>query len=356
MSKPNGSQFVPDSVGYLYHAYSQEIAFLHQDYKNWYCSNLIQLWASETQMMAGKIFFDMNNTGVSGLRLCDYMPFCNYEIIEKKTICSLLKPSQFFKNQLAVGKSVVTFLDKYYIKGSGQWYQTKHFSHLFYIDAYDEVSKKFLGKTYVTNIGLSTSETNWTVNSKHAYETVEIPEEEFELGFDRMNNKPYELAIFIEVVQDRRYNFDIKKFIASLQDFIDGTNTVYGHFANDNQDTIPKVYGSDTYRVLKKYFSEKIFDQTWVDIRPLALLWEHKKMQSQRIEYLKDFGCLKNTSRHVDSFKRIEMHANKIRFSHLEYVHTKKDRNLAIIVEGLNEIKKLERSATSDLLADLIGV
>jgi hypothetical protein len=106
------------------------------------------------------------------------------------------------------------------------------------------------------------------------------------------------------------------------------------------------------YEELASFFQSVSEQPAAMDIRPLQLIWEHKRCMQLRLQRLVELGWLANDA-HGREYEPVIERANSLRLLGLKYLMTSKGALLSRIAEGLRELGELERSILAPVLSRL---
>lgn len=147
----------------------------------------------------------------------------------------------------------------------------------------------------------------------------------------------------------KSYQFDIALVKELLGDYLYSQNSserVRG-FYNPTDDY---YYGMQVYANLKLHYDvENIIHS---DIRPLHVLWEHKKLMFQRIKYMIDKGYLKPDS-YLDDYSEIERLALVCRNLLLKYRLSPNKSRIPNLTTQLDAIVEKEKAILDKLLNEI---
>jgi hypothetical protein len=133
-----------------------------------------------------------------------------------------------------------------------------------------------------------------------------------------------------------------------LDDYINSINTSEKYRIYDNP-LADRVFGMDIYKYLHKYFDLLMSDKINYDIRPLHILYEHKKCMVLRLKYMYNNNYINNIQYIYDKCKDVEMKSIVVRNLQLNYFITKEKKYIYKIKNKLFEIEQNEMSALNCL-------
>jgi hypothetical protein len=211
---------------------------------------------------------------------------------------------------------VYLYLDEYYLNNSIS-YQKFHFTHdslitgfnddnFFYLFAYDKTGK-------LTNRKITSDEIT------HAFKELD-------------NVYQFDSDIFLYRPIKHYYKHNLDTIKNNLNDYLNGTNTLYIDIKNYHEDFI---YGIKTYQILYNvYLNEKIN----IDIRIPHKILEHKKIISELVLYLQTRGII-DSPLLLSDIKVIENLAQVIKLNTIKFNYAKinklkiKEKILKLLIE-----------------------
>lgn len=331
----------PPFIGYSSHAKALAILSTTKEYLPWFYNNYIQLCC--------KIDFHT----VHDVPLDFYLPLkkdCNYYLNNPLLFSQVIRKSvvetmgqdivAFFKNCLDRGFYIDTFLNELYIPERIGYRRSDYFHdnllygydderEVFYLAGYSQFS------TFVASI--------CTYNElRMAY--ASCPEELW-----------YKCIYLYHIELDQggaeageRFSFDIGLFKLSLSDYLHSINSSQC-YATFNNPTQRMKFGLEIYDSLIENFSTNLF---WEDLRPLHILWEHKKGWMDRVSYLHGQGFL-NSSDYERVMPQFEYLCEKsLQTRNLQIKRMIKNKNYEeSIFKNIDEIKQTEARVIQDLLS-----
>jgi hypothetical protein len=257
----------PPLISLLHHAYPLTAAQVHKDFLAWFYSNYIQL---EYDLDNLRLNFFTNII----LGNCVLCPILDYKILDLEFLhLSHIDIIDFIVDSINMGYYVTTYLDEYFVPKRNA-YQNHHNRHDTMIFGYDLNNKvlKIMG-----------------FDKKQHYCASNISFSEFGDSYAGCIDKTTDVILFKakdEFSYEPSYKFDIINIINLLEDYLFSADTCERLRIIKN----PKegfTYGISVYKELIRYFQFVIENKIGLgDVKPLHLLWEHKKCMVSRIEYL----------------------------------------------------------------------
>lgn len=244
-------------------------------YLNWLATNFIQLYCYKD--------FDIHAIPLNynaGLYLNDdFYSFCPYLRVQN------IKYSLLKKNNISITKFIIealnddnyvdVYLNEYYVP-QGKGYGKYDYYHGNMIYGYDLQTEIFNIVGYDENSLVRHSEITFKQFEKAIIEDGR--EGWYRTGL---------LSIF-KLHPYFTYTFNVKLMITQLEDYINSKNSLNGFYLMENEDS-RVVHGISVYDYLKENITN--FQR---DVRPLHVIWEHKKMMLIRLNYLKFHNLINN--------------------------------------------------------------
>lgn len=312
---------LPPVIGYLHHAYHLSVAQGHPDFNEWFNSSYIQL---RYYPKTGWLNFITVNY--------EFYPLIDWQSFSSKIIKSNdIDIIKFVISAIENGYYVWLYIDEYYDPNRIS-YKIRHNMHECMLYGYNT------GKGSLYSIGF---------NTQFSYTYSEISFSDFLSAFDSADGgspvrmlKPNETDL---------YKFDLINVKNILEDYINSRNTSerIRMFRNPTSDAI---YGVQIYKYLKANIENPKYREYLYDIRPLHILWEHKKCMISRIKFLYDHKYLDNLDPLYGAYGDIEKKALMIRNLQLKYANSKKEDYIKKITSYLDEIHDEEIDVLTQLL------
>ena len=318
----------PMITTYNQHAHLLSILMNYHFTKSWIYSNYIQLYINRDYK---------HNWGDF------YFPF-PYELKPSDTCKWII--SQKIKREIAVSKweSITDFIidninshnyihimvNYYYVPLSDR-YKKQYSLHDMLIYGYDLNKKLF----YVAD---------FFMYGKYSYETISFLD--FEQAFYTYNqttNRDYlnGLIYLYSLNENCDYEFSIHNIKNALKAYLHNIMPEYWNKYNyKNSENI--VFNREIYTTLKNYVTEKMCEQSEIDIRPFCLLMDHKKMMNLRIRYLCDQGFYKYNNYNECQLNEIENKSKIVVNTLIKYNITRNTTYRDKIITLLNYIDEKE--------------
>lgn len=336
----------PPIIGYSSHAKALAILGINNDSLAWYHSNYIQLCCKvDFNQIAGvplDFFIDIKK---------DYNYYLNNPIIFTQTIRRDLVEScfdgdivAFVKNCLDRGYYFDSFLNQFHVPYRGA-YQRSFILHDNLIYGYDDQKKEL----DIYGFGYN-----------HTFINSTISYDEFASAYHSCPIEDYYKSIYLyHIEKDRggspgeKYIFDVDLVIQSLTEYISSYNSSK-HFSYFNNSTDKMVFGLSCYDSLINNLATDIF---WDDIRPLHLLWEHKKCMISHCQYMFNNNFILDSMfyRIFDGLHSIEKEALILRNLQLKLRITKNDSIKLNILDRISLMQKKEELLYKQLLNAIIS-
>ncbi|WP_405130572.1 hypothetical protein MHB43_23915 [Paenibacillus sp. FSL H8-0317] len=291
-------------------------------YKPWFVSNFIQMYCyKDFSIHANPINF---NTGI--YLNDDFYSFCPYLRVQNIKY-SLLKKNnvsivQFIIEAIDDNNYVDVLLDEFYVP-QGKGYKEYTYYHGNMIYGYD------LQNGIFELIGYN--ENNVIRRSKLTFR-------EFESAFVEGGREGWYREGLISIFKIHpysTYDFNINIMLQQLSDYVNSIDSLYSLSIMQNCDT-RIVHGISVYDYLIRNISSYKDD-----MRPLHIIWEHKKIMLFRLKYLKDYNIINMTDfdQLYSEYSLIEQLALKTRNLQLKNKVRPNDKNISKIKNNIEKIK-----------------
>lgn len=309
--------------GLQYLAYALNILLYYEECLPWFYSNYIQLVWNNDFTFSLTFFPNWFSTN----------PWLDVQVLKKDTIkANNINIHDLIMNCINSKMYFYASFDEFYVPHK-HCYGKRHFQHDFMIYGYDSVQKEYLLLGYT---------------DKQIFETTPISFAQLEEAFF-LNAVGTENVHLISKKENFKYDFDLRLVYEMLGDYLNGRNSsercrMYG-------DTLEnRVFGLDIYKYLRQYFKLLVRANIYCDIRPLHILYEHKKCMVLRLEYMYNNNYIDDDSHLYDDCKCIENETLAMRDLQLKYTITNDKSCLNKIVNKLFEIEQKEKKLLENLL------
>lgn len=349
----------PQIIGYQSYAFPLGIVANYDNCLPWFYSYYIQLRCVSNFIERRDLWFDFLDGNVfGGIPCLDYDFYTkedfsyNYDNLVDQIIESIGKDSYIY-----------TSVDLFYIPKTIPYQQT-HYSHDILV------------------LGYNLHDSSLTIghfNNKGLFDIYNIPMIDFysafiSSGFPICNEQ--NLVILLKMKDKNHiYNLDVNHIKKMLTDYISskepssmaGMDFAFKNKFHSDQalrcmseyydSNITKmkrdrIYGITVYDYLLQYieclpgYSEIDFD-----IRPIHILWEHKKCMVMRIHFMHQCGYLDNKADLLlETFSQIEQKAIALRNTGIKYYFTKNNQLLGCMKLSLEEMRINEHKAVTSLV------
>ncbi len=338
MSEKNLPITIPPIIGYTIHAYPLSVIFNYNETLPWFLSNYIQL-VCDTRCKG--IFFDFSVLSciLEGNKWIDSVYPGNPWIKRNSIQFYLLRDynieiNDFIINSINNNNYVVLHLDEYYIPDTRS-YKIRTFYHENLVYGYDLKAKTYNVLGY---------------NGKGIFGNMRIGFDTFEKGFNsNLSSWPNGQIKLISYNEEYSYELDLVLIRDQLTDFLNSqhTDNNYRTFRNPSQNC---VYGLAVYDGLIEYFSLLSERKVYYDIRPLHILWEHKKCMLLRMEYLLKLYPSTKLEEIYKQYQLVEKKCMIMRQYQMKYSMSNKPELLDDIISTLKMVCEYERNILSDFI------
>ena len=316
--------------GYLHHAFPLSIMPNHRYFNNWFYSNYIQLFSA-------KDYSDL----ACPLNFYLYQDYNNYSLLEigkinRELVESITDIDRFIVNALNKGYYIITFINDFFIPTRDS-YQKKSGTHDILINGYDHFEGTLTASSYI--------------NKK--FTQFPIKKSNFIDAYTYNNYAFYDYAHEVLLLKPNhtiQYPLNYELIIQLLDDYLSSTNSFRSSFFPTHDKL---AFGLDVYKYLiNDLVKVQNGSKGGVDIRPLHLVWEHKKVMLARICFFLEKGYI-NNSEYATDYADIEQSAKYLRLLMFIYSATRSYETITTIVERLHKMQNDEYSILSKLLSEL---
>ncbi|GEM_PF-2817830 len=326
----------PPIISYLHHAYALSINFAHQQqFLPYFYNNYISL----------RCYQD-----IAAYRSYDYFNFYNFTYypcltLEQMTadfISDYLKEHviDFLIRLIDQQFYALLYVDLYYISAS-RHYQTTHFTHDVFVHGYDNDERQLYLKGFLKNGSFG--------NYQVSYDDFIAANANGHAHFSWQN------YVNLFKFDNGDYPFDIGYLKTQVRDYLQARNP--------QTDTLPFIrpsgrfnqptnFGIATYDSMQEYFKLLRSGELSNDIRPVQVIWEHKKIMLDRLAYLHEQGYLQNLSLH-EQYKEVKHKAEMTRSLYLKFERRQDMALIDTMSQFMEEAKQLEVKVLEKLLTTL---
>lgn len=139
-----------------------------------------------------------------------------------------------------------------------------------------------------------------------------------------------------------------------LEEYASGQNKTdrFSTFFNDGR----LVYGSGVYGCFYVYLEQLIGKSSEYDIRPFQILWEHKKIMLQRLNFIQNYiseislDFVRPLDSIISEYSQIEQKVDHTRYLMLIYEKRNKIQLLKDVMNLLKEVETNEQVIISNLI------
>ncbi|ETT65448.1 hypothetical protein C173_20511 [Paenibacillus sp. FSL R7-277] len=315
-------------IGYQHHAYPLSISSLHPSFYDWFYCNYIQLYCNNDTPQFNLNFYEFS-------RLNPKSPLLEEMYLPKTFIFKYADPMRFLIDSISNDHYIVTFVDEFYIPNRSA-YRKFHNVHDILLYGFDET------KGVLDVAGF---------NAKMQYGYSQVNLRDFEQAFIDIKTSDGYLVRWangmhlFQVKFEKSFHFNLKITIELMQDYLLSRNTSIRFRMYD--DPSENIYGVDVYDSVVQYL-RKSTDE--LDIRPLHIIYEHKKCMVSRLKYLLDTSTLDIPEYLINEYCKIEQDALKARNIGLKYQMNKNPVVLEHIVNVIEEVREREIRTLSEVI------
>ncbi len=270
----------PPIVGYLHHAFPLSVLFGKGECLPWFYSNYAQLacpagYDFKALITGRREKFDFYVHPGSRDLLTPLLESFWFDRSIEMSDGGLIS---FLLRSLDSGYCIQACVDEFYVPGMA-CYQKQHRTHEILVSGYDLETESF-----VVSIGFD-REGDYTVD-EISFEEVERAIGSADLA-GHYNQQGLGLMRPTKRVE---YDLDVAWVVEQLEDYLRSRNSSKRFRVLATPDD--RLYGLATYGWLKRYFEHLIDHHDCYDIRPIHILWEHKKVMADRARYLASRGLI----------------------------------------------------------------
>ena len=321
----------PPIVGYT--VYPLAIVAAHDAYLPWFYSQHIQVFCPPDFPENLSAKFDFYRHPLSRQNPC---PLLNTFWLHRSHCTDAYGAiTPFLIQQLDEDRYIQLYANEFHIPDRGKYLKT-HYTHALLIFGYDLERGDFdiLGYNRQGNFA----------PSKIAFEHLEI-------AFQRIHYLPerMETVGLFAYNPDALFEFDLHLAIDALEDYVFSRNT--SERFRMMAPPIDGLFGIETYRELITR-CERCHPSRF-DIRPLHILWEHKKCMLGRIRYMETRGHIDPSDGFSNGYEQIEDMAQIVRMMALKLRASHNTTLLVRLMARLEHLAQCEVNLLGCLLESL---
>lgn len=321
----------PPIRGYLHHAYPLSIMAGHDDFIPWLHSNYIQLYCA-------KNYESVHGTHFNFYFYNDYhyYPLLRCARIDREVVESVSDILTFIIQSINKGYYLIVYINEYYIPKRPAFGKF-HNVHELLISGYDTVTRQFSVSSF----------------ADRKYMRYEITFDNLLEAYSKADYRSLWYANDIQLLKIERettYEFNLPLVLNQLNGYLHSTINYRPALMPVPEDQL--ACGLEVYRYLKNALISMSKQKMVTDVRPLHILWEHKKCMRERIRYLLDRKMITNEELHTH-YKAIESTIDNCRLMFLLYEKSRDQNVLAKIMKKLDEVSKAEKEVLKELLFEL---
>lgn len=332
----------PFIKGYSDYAYPLSVILNDPKSIEWIYCNFIQLYFS-TDDFENPIRFYYSDFTNRHDRLWDVKnPFLDYQIIHKDTleVCNV-NIVEFLISMINLDNYVYLYLNESFMS-TREKYCKERYMHVNLFYGYDLDKKVFF-------------EVGYNKSAHYAYD--EISFEEVQKAYDKEYRHFYNdknmIYIFKLNKNSIQYNFDVNSVINQLKEYLNSSDPSrrYSEYLND---TYYLSYGMEVYEKYKCYLKEYYKNHSlFRNVKPIYMLWEHKRIMNLRLKYLVENGYLQPDIEAVKKYQWLEERYKIMEFMFIKFSRSGKVKLIDDIIRNLDLCIKIEKDTVTELINEL---
>lgn len=344
---------VPAITGYVHHAHL--LGILGQDDRTlpWLYSNYVQLYcypdfrASTVpfNFYVNDTILDQGEGRASTVGFSAYLnsiPWLENERMSRNVFLGFKAGLRDKLTEwLRSGYYVLFYLNGYHIPGF-HLYRTHRFAHQMLVIGYD-----------LDEGTLELAEFKQERDGKK-YQTFRVPMEAVEEAFYDVDlkGKHREYIYLVRFNADAEYAFDMDHVRNGLAEYLNGACTAERW--RSFQKPAGLKYGMDVYDCLLRYLDRLDRNEAAHDIRPFHILWEHKILMMQRLQYMERNGYIDRSFQ--APYEPVAEISGQLRLMMMVYREKKSGVAIQAMKQLLEDMRGHEKEALVPLAADLAAV
>lgn len=266
----------PMITTYTQHAHLLSILGIYDFTYSWIFSNYIQLYINKDYKHNWSDFYFPFPYELRSVDTCKWI---KSQKLDRKITVKWSSIIDFVIDCVNSNNYVHTMINYFYLPVSDR-YNRKNLNHDILIYGYDLEEDILYVSDFFKN---------------GVYNNEKISFSDFSLAYakyDQAINNDYlnEMIYLYKLNKQYDYKFNIKNITNSIKDYLTCNIPEYWNNYNaDNKEAI--VFGMDIYSTLRNYINIVISkEESYFDIRPFYLLYDHKKMMYLRLKFMNKQG------------------------------------------------------------------
>jgi len=332
-------------IGFLRWPYTLSITSLDEKSLGWFYSNFIQVY-THRYFYERNLEFNFNFFRGKRFEFSNNNPFLVTTRLGTDILSALGKEiTEFYMQSLDLGYYVVAFIDERCIS-TKEAYQKFHLPHHLLIYGYDLEKKVFYANGF---------------NDNWLYRSEEIPFREIAEGYQSIidlrnsgaiRDHPDESNFLFKFNPLHNYAFDKHVVAGQLVEYLESRSSIDAQNYNNDQE----VFGLETYDFLKFYYDLYLRDAEFKKngfVRNLHVLWEHKKIMLERIQFLQDHGWIARDRSLWEEYEAICKKALVLRNLAIKHTVSNDESCIVRIRDSFDALKQKDEKAIEALLKAL---
>ncbi len=302
----------PPVTSYMFYMYPLSIMRPHVAFTPWICSNYIQLY----HYRGHGLYFYVSPLSPKGGKKNYYFstcPFLDVQRLEQRIILRTHDDVvQFVISSIDEDCYAQLDVDYFYLPFT-EPYKRYHYMHELLISGYDDTNKTFEISGYNGSWNYHIA----TITFDELYQSVNTVNTNASDGNLFTNNQLVESPMtFLYRIDSRKtYEIEIRQICEWLSDYLESVHTAEKYrmpFISQEEG----LWGISVYSYLTETLDRGRNLETLTI--PLRVLWEHKKIMSERIWYLEEQGYIDSGNRLFKEYWEITKMANHARWLFLK--------------------------------------
>jgi hypothetical protein len=316
----------PQIMAYQNYAFPLSVLACDDEYLPWFYSNLIQLY----YIADSKVPFTFFYNGASVDPLLSIPMLQNQYLKSQTVINNNIDLIDFIINSIRDGYYLKASVNEFFIPNR-RAHCNHNFNHGIMVYGYDYKEK------LIYCLGF---------NERYIFCSSKITFDDFSKAFYSTGT---DSDLYLFKKNNYKYCFDLSLVTELLYDYLHSDNTSQRLKVNKNPLSNCK-FGLEACKYLIEYFKLLQEGRVEYDIRPLHVIWEHKKCMLGRLKYMYDNNYLEDISYIYNEYSNLEKEALAIRNIFIKWNITNDKSIIVRIIESLESIIKREEKAAFLLL------
>ncbi|MCL6588814.1 MAG: hypothetical protein K6U80_02570 [Firmicutes bacterium] len=330
----------PIITSYPTHANTLSCVMRYQDSVRWFYEQYIQLFGGKDFSISCYLDFYAPIPWKS-------CPWLDYQKVSPELVAQKWDSIvDFIVAALDLEYYVLLYLDSFYVPASIN-FQNFHLAHDTFIFGYNLAEKILWAADFYGNSRKYRQAPIGFSQTAAAYQKAAVsPRTDFINGIVLLKPIPFDGP-----------SFNLSTMVALLKEYL-AAKTTKGYSDGYRKDVEKEkelwVFGTEVYQLLQEYLEFQLKEQPqYPDLRSFHVLYEHKKLMSERIAYCSQHQLLKNAALILKESREIEQQAFMLRNMMIKNMVRRNESLIQRAISLIPELRQKEKNMIEILLDNI---